>query len=259
MSFSEKAFERQRDSLRELVQKPDWYRDFTRTTKLRVMGEAGLQAAFSGSILRGIDTLKDRQYDIFAELLAEEIVTLGTNEKGLENWDEERQPIDKIVIHHTSRPPGLSLEKLNAMHLLRLYVPRYCSQQTPVIFENGSPQPIYSGHFDANNRPVFYAYHWLIREDGEAVRLLEDNAIGWHAGDWPINCRSIAICIDDDLTSKKLGQAILDSITAIISEEYPKIPISPITLLGHSEITKTVCPGQEFIGGWKTELLESLS
>jgi N-acetyl-anhydromuramyl-L-alanine amidase AmpD len=218
-----------------------------------------LQAAFKGNLLEATSATKARLVTRFEELLAEEVVSLGTSDQELENWDEERRPIDTIVLHHTSREPGLKRETLSAMHLLRLYVPRYQSQDTPVLNADGSRQPVYSGHFDTSSKQVFYAYHWLIRSDGEAERLLKDTETGWHAGDWDINCRSVAICIDDDLTSKKPSSAVIAGVIEVISRNYPDITIHPETLLGHGEVSDTICPGNEFIGGWKLELLKKLS
>jgi|GEM_PF-2098109 len=45
---------------------------------------------------------------------------------------------------------------------------------------------------------VFCAYHWLVYMDGTMERLLQDNEVGWHAGKWDVNCKSVAICLDDD-------------------------------------------------------------
>ena len=99
----------------------------------------------------------------------------------------------------------------------------------------------------------------MIRDDGKAERLLLDNEIGWQAGKWDINCRSVAICIDDDHESDKPEKKILECIASLIRSVYSQVPKERI--FGHREINpKTTCPGEGFSStpkghGWKEELL----
>ncbi len=132
-------------------------------------------------------------YSFIEEQTIKNEVALG-DEVGI--WDVERKPIDTIVIHHTANPPGMTPTYLSALELLRLYLPTYAQNQTPedVIQFN---KPISSGHI-RNGKQIFWPYHWIIRKDGKYERLLEDGEIGWHAGNWDINCKSIAIVFDND-------------------------------------------------------------
>jgi hypothetical protein len=152
----------------------------------------------------------------------------------------------------------MRLSLLDAMHLLRLYVPVYQNPPADVAAELKN-QPLYSGHFDETGRQVFRAYHWLVRQDGTTERLLEDDKIGWQAGDWDENCRSVAICIDDDLTDARPTPDALEAVAQIIEQHYSQLSISPDTVKGHNEVVDTICPGREFIGGWKTQLLDRLN
>ncbi len=260
MDLSETLGRHELDRMREVVRHPDWYHELGKVHKVRSLGLGAVQAALGGSITEAGKQVKENLVTMFEQLLAEEVVALGGPDQNLEDWDGERQPVDTIVIHHTSREPGLTTKRLNALHLLRLYVPRYQSETSPVLTSDGTSQPIYSGHFDENGNQVFFAYHWMVRHNGDTERLLDDSLTGWHAGDWDVNCRSVAICIDDDLSSKRPSHEAMDSITEIITREYPEIHISPTSLLGHREIySKTICPGSEFVDGWKIELLDRLS
>ena len=112
------------------------------------------------------------------------------------DFDGDRKDIDTVIIHHTHNKPGITKERLSVMELLRLYAP-YFSNPTYEFDKVIKDKPIYSGHF-RDNKQVFYPYHWIIRTDGRVERLLLDKEIGWHCGNWDINCRSVAIVFDNE-------------------------------------------------------------
>ena len=203
--------------------------------------------------------MKERIYSFFEEQLRLGNVALGNTGKEL---DMQRKPIDTIVIHHTSNPPGMTKERLSAIELVRLYAPQYAGKG-PTYDSNNQIKgdPIYSGHF-RNGVQVFWPYHWMVRENGMCERLLDDNEIGWQAGNWDINCRSIAICIDDDHERSIPDEKELNVIAELIRTKYPYI--SKDRIFGHREInTKTTCPSDFFLSdsnrkGWKEKLLEMI-
>lgn len=190
---------------------------------------------------------------IETKLLAGEITLANTGA----NMDLQRQPIDTVVIHHTSSKPGYTLARMNAVHLLNLYVPYYTS---PPLEEDKyiKGSAIWSGHHDSAGLQVFYAYHWLVRMDGTVERLLPDGAIGWQAGNWDVNKRSVAICLDNDYTSSNPSSEVLQAIGNIIDLHYPNV--RPERIMGHREAAKvaTVCPGNLFENGWKSDLIRQL-
>ena len=256
----EKLYKSEYESTKELVQNPDWYLEFGRVRKARMLGLGALQAAMSGNIREAADHAKQQTLNVFEQLLEEHSVRIGdphTDE--LDNQDEDRQPITQIVIHHSSRAEGLSLSALNAMHLLRLYLPVYQNKQRPVLNSTGQHQPIYSGHFDEVGEQVFYGYHWKVGQDGRVDRLLDDSALGWHAGNWEVNKRSVGICIDDDLAHKNPTEDALNAVAAIISTHYADIATSESAIIGHKEASETACPGDHFIDGWKNELVRRVT
>jgi N-acetyl-anhydromuramyl-L-alanine amidase AmpD len=135
------------------------------------------------------------------------------------------------------------------VHLLNIYVPVYSKA-------NGRP-PVWSGHF-YEGQQVFWGYHWLMRMDGSFERLLEDNQIGWHAGNWEVNRRSIAICLDNDYEQRNPRKKVLQDLAVFIKQNYPNIKAENI--IGHKEARAgTICPGKNFVNVWKPELLEYLS
>jgi N-acetylmuramoyl-L-alanine amidase len=192
-------------------------------------------------------------YEFFEAHLVQGDIALGTNRK---NADAERKPIDTVVIHHTSNLPGLRPDRLSAIELLRLYAPYYF-HPTQQEEQHLRGEAISSGHI-RNGKQVFWPYHWIVRGDGTAERLLYDSEIGWHAGDWDVNCRSVAIALDNDYEHSSPSVTELRSVAAIIGH-YPGVPSAQI--IGHREVNrKTACPSELFLNapgqkGWKSQLL----
>ncbi|MDO8572564.1 MAG: peptidoglycan recognition family protein [bacterium] len=194
--------------------------------------------------------IKDEVYSFFENHLANGDIMLGRQGP---NWDQERKPIDTVVIHHTRGNPNITQQRLSAMHLIRLYALYYASPTyEPDKYIKG--QPIYSNHF-RDGKQVFYAYHWLVRMNGDVERLLPDNETGWHAGNWEVNCRSVAICLDNNYENSSPSDVVLSATAKIIKENYGNVDKKRI--FGHREINpKKTCPGNLFLDGWKGNLLE---
>lgn len=199
---------------------------------------------------------KARLYDYFETQLREGNIGLGSGGA----MDDERRPVDTIVIHHTSNAPGMSKTRLSAIELIRLYAP-YFLNPTSVTDSRLKSQPIRSGHV-RNGRQVFWPYHWIIRKGGRMERLLNDSEIGWHAGDWQVNRRSVGIAFDNDYEWGSPGILELQAASRLMSEHYGLVP--PSRILGHQEVTpKTTCPSRFFLRrhgmrGWKDDLLRYL-
>lgn len=258
MDLREKLYKSEYDHLHELVKQPDWYLRFGKFKQVRALAIGAVQAAQGGSITERYQQAKTQLVDIFETLLLEQAIRLGQPGENLVNLDEDRLPVSQIAIHHSSRAEGITTSKLNALHLLRLYLPEY--QNKSEIFQNddGSYQPLHSGHFDANGSQVFYGYHWRVNQDGSYERLLDDSALGWHAGDYEVNRRSVGICIDDDLTNKQPSEEAIEGVVGIITRDYPDITITDRSLIGHRAVFPTECPGHLFETAWKSTLLRRL-
>ncbi len=230
------------------LSKPDWFVVLADELK-------GLRRQWEDSANPQRDDIKREVRGFFErKLLGGEIALADRGE----NMDVQREPVDTIVIHHTSAQPGYTLPQMNAVHLLNLYVPYYLNP--PVAAEQHlKGTPIWSGHFDGAGNPVFYAYHWLVRMDGSVERLLADGKIGWHAGNWEINKRSVAICIDNDYTDLVPYDEVLKAVAGLIRTHYGAIP--HVRIFGHRDVGKlpTICPGELFEDGWKPVLLKLLA
>ncbi len=179
-----------------------------------------------------------------SELLSSGVIALG---KDGPNHDGEREEIDTALIHHSSREFSGDKEEtynlLNALGLLRLYAANYSNKGKPY---HGFP--IWSNH-GYGGKQTFIAYHFLVYPDGTFDQVLNDQCIGWHAGDWKVNKKSIAICFVDDLDNKKPTDEAIAAAKIILSRYRIK------EVLGHSESNpKTSCPGKMF-EEWKKELI----
>lgn len=223
---------------KEALTYPDWY--------LRVKEDFKRVEKSTGE--KNKDHIKEKMYGLVEGALSKGTLPLASRGEDL---DKERRPIDTVIIHHTKNQPGMTLARLNAMQLIRIYGMYYADPTDPQekYFKG---LPVWSNHF-YGVKQVFWGYHWFIREDGKAERILEDHYVGWHAGNWNINTRSIGICIDDDLSHKSPSKPILTSIAEIIRQKYPSVSVERV--LGHGEVNdRTLCPGDKFIDGWKDEL-----
>lgn len=229
----------------EIFKKSDWYIDFLDDFK-KIMEQRGKA---NEMISREV---KEEFYSFFERQLSLNKIRLG---KSGPDYDKKRKPIDTIVIHHTKNEPGISLKRLNAIQLIKVYAVYYANPYYKET-EHLRGQSIYSGHF-RNNHQIFYTYHWLIRMDGSIERLLNDNEIGWHSGNWNINCRSIAICLDNDFTNSFPSDLVLSTIANLIKDNYPNIKSRNI--LGHREVNpKKICPGNRFLDDWKFKIIKLL-
>ncbi len=234
----------------KIIKEPTWH--------LTLVPELKELAKLKDQNLDSYEETKEKVYSFFEDSLINRKIYLGKEGK---NWDEERKDIDTVIIHHTSNLPGMSLERLSAIELVRLYAPYYFAP----YLDNDKDikgQSIWSNHA-REGKQVFYPYHWLIRMDGTVERLLEDEEIGWHAGNWDVNCRSVAICFDNDFENSQPTPELLNITADIINKNYPQIKRENI--LGHNEINlKTTCPSQLFLSnqerrGWKEDLLDFLN
>lgn len=198
-----------------------------------------------------LKAFRNQVYALIANLLERDEMPLAAT--GLD-LDAERKPVDTIVIHHTEEDPSISLGRLSAIGLVRQYAFQYLANN--VLGHTVRGQPIWSGHF-RQGRMVFFAYHWLIRPDGTAERLLEDRAIGWHAGNWEMNTRSIGLALSGNYETTPPPLVQIEAAAQVIRTHYTQV--SPGHIIGHREVREGItCPGSGFLGGWKDVLLERM-
>lgn len=196
-----------------------------------------------------VKAFRHKVYELVEELLEKGQIPLA--KKG-PNLDANRKPIDTIVIHHTGEEPGIRISKLSAIGLVRQYGSAYLKND--VLGYKLKGQPIWSGHF-LHKKMIFFAYHWLIRPNGNAERLLRDDYIGWHSGNWEVNTKSIAIALSGDYEEDTPPISQIEGIAKVIKENYSQV--SKNRILGHREVKeRRTCPGAYFIKEWKNILLD---
>lgn len=193
--------------------------------------------------------IKGEAYGLIEAALGEGLIPFADSGP---DFDQQRRPIDTVIIHHSKNRPGMSLDRLNAIQLLTLYAKYY--RQPKAIDKHWRGRPIWSNHF-RDGKMVFWGYHWFIRADGRTERLLADDQIGWQAGCWHINTRSLAIAFDDDLSHSPPTPESLTAAAQLIRQQYPEV--SRHNVIGHCEVNQTAAgPGDKFLDGWKRELLD---
>ena len=231
------------DHLKEQLKHDDWYirlEDYLKTIVFPIV---------HGDI--NVKTRRHMFYDLVTQMLSENQIPLAKNGP---NFDKDRKLINTIVIHHSDEDPNMKLSKLSAIGFVRQYGKDYLHEETCGYRIKG--QPIWSGHFK-DGEMVFFAYHFIVFENGRIERLLEDKYIGWQSGDWDINTRSIAIVLAGDYANKNPSEKQIKAIANIIKQNYSHVSLDRI--FGHREINlQTICPGDKFIGGWKNTLLEAV-
>ena len=224
----------------EQLQHPDWYIRLEDYLKERIF-----------PVSKNINEKRLRQsfYETVESMLIVGKIPLAKKGPDL---DAQRKPIDALVIHHTSENPDITLSKLSAIGLVRQYGTHFI--EGDIVGHKVRGNPVWSGHFK-DGRMVFFAYHWLVRPNGDYERLLEDNCIGLQSGNWDVNTRSIAIVLSGDYSNRFPSEEQINSIKKIISGNYSGVDKNRI--LGHREVNpKATCPGNKFLGskGWKNIL-----
>jgi hypothetical protein len=176
----------------------------------------------------------------FVELWGNDQIAFGAN--GL-NMDEERQVIDTAVIHHSGGESNDTLEMLEILGLIRLYAKEYINKDREYYGE-----PLWSNHF-RGEKQTFIGYHYVIYGDGKFIQTLKDEYIAWHAGNWGVNKRSIAICLAGDFSKSSPSKKALESASKIL-KKYELKNITP-----HYEVNdNTICPGKNY-KNWSNYLM----
>lgn len=171
------------------------------------------------------------------------------------DFDTEREPINTIVIHHTEGKPETDLDDLNSLGFLRQYTADFMAGT--VLGKDVTGKAVGSGHF-MDNRQVFYAYHWLVTQDGQAFRLLDDAYIGWHAGNWNVNKRSIGIALAGNFDKVAPSENEINGLATLINSQYAFV--EPQKIIGHYETNfKKSCPGETFANEWRQTLFDKLT
>lgn len=237
--YEQNLKDKQMELWKQQLRHPDWYirlEDYLRSTIFPVVHDNP-----------ELKIERHRFYELVEEMLQNDEIPLAETGPDL---DSERRLIDTIVIHHTEEEPDIRLSKLSAIGFVRQYGKAYLENNVWGS-KNLKGYPIWSGHFRGDNM-VFYAYHWLVRPNGDIDRLLEDNQIGWQSHD--LNPQSVGLAFSGNYEHSTPPPEQIKAAAQVIRNHYSYIEISQI--LGHLEaMPDRTCPGDKFLSGWKKDLL----
>ncbi len=169
-------------------------------------------------------------------------------------------PIDTLVIHHSLGPEFKDADALTIQDWYdecgkgwgyeneRKRLNKNLAPDNPKYIK---PEDMHSGHMHpARDKETFSQAHYALHEfrgGWRLVLLLQDpfENIAWHAGNWPINQRSIGIEVCGDYNRKLLPREALQVIVDFFIDHAKTLAIKGIFLsvTGHQDHAKTLCPG----------------
>ncbi len=101
---------------------------------------------------------------------------------------------------------------------------------------------IHSWHLSKNWAGI--GYHFLVRKDGSVYRGRPEDTVGAHA--YGANSISIGICFEGNFETEAMPDAQLASGKALIACLLSKYGLSTASVVPHSSINATACPGKNF-------------
>lgn len=181
-----------------------------------------------------------------------------TGEQWYVDWDADRQLFKTIVIHHSATSNKTTADEIEKIQKERLYAPRYRSESKSPFVKG---LPVHSAHV-VNGKERFIGYHHLVYNNGKVTTELSPlkkigdswwiDHVGWHAGNWSVNCSSIGICLVGDFSENEPPDAQLKATARLIAHYRTIEPKVRIT--GHGDHTKTECPGKTW-PQWKNKIM----
>lgn len=134
-----------------------------------------------------------------------------------------RLAIDTIIIHHSDTKRDWDLDTalncINNSHKNRL-------------------------HKELNGNGHYVAYHYLIAGGGKILYTRPEDEVGYHAGHWTTNRRSIGICFLGKFEEEKPNPQQLTAAKQLIKNINSRYKI--VRMVGHRSIKPTKCPGKNF-------------
>ncbi len=241
---------------------PDWYRD-AEFIEL-------YQRLFSSGQGTELPEVTEETWEVIAwfaqALLANEVV-LGQARDGYNDDDRAGQfagatpaEVDAVIVHHTATKEDLTWEELNALGLLRLYLPHFMDANPnsfikfllsthPDLADKGPLAPT-SGHYvmqEGKEVQVFAGYHVLIYSDGRIEYPLGRKGfdyMAFHAGNYNVNARSLGVAFVGDFSQGAPTLAAQEAFKLFLMDlREENITISYLDAHTHVKLGDTECPG----------------
>jgi len=143
------------------------------------------------------------------------------------NWDERALPVTMVVLHYTEMEREAALQRLT------------------------DPEAKVSAHY-------------FIGEDGEVVRLVDEDKRAWHAGAsyWrghkDVNSASVGIELDHPghaLGYREFAEAQIEALVPLLNDIVRRHDIPRANVVGHSDVApaRKTDPGELFPWDWLAE------
>lgn len=89
--------------------------------------------------------------------------------------------------------------------------------------------------------------HLVVGQDKSVTQCVDLNDTAFHAGNWPVNCRSIGIeCEGYHDKPETWTEPLIDTLVALMRDlcHTHQIPINRAHIIGHREVPNPLHPGQ---------------
>jgi N-acetyl-anhydromuramyl-L-alanine amidase AmpD len=92
------------------------------------------------------------------------------------------------------------------------------------------------------------SYHYIIDNIGDIYQCLDENEVGYHAGNLPVNKSSIAVKFDGNFETQKPTTKQVQAYKELmvwLTTKRPDLPkLVRSSVRGHYQIKATACPGK---------------
>lgn len=177
------------------------------------------------------------------------------------DWDTERRPLKRLIIHHSVTTADASPEEIEG-YTRRLYTGRYSLDAQAAGGNDPYVKglPIHSAHV-VDGKERFISYHHLVYPDGRVTTELQPvinikdewwvDMVGWHVGQWTINCESLGICLVGNYTASDPPEKATAALACLIA--YYKTLSPSLVVEPHKQYRATECPGNTW-DSWRKKL-----
>ena len=179
------------------------------------------------------------------------------------DWDCERQEIKYLIVHHTATTHPTETPQDRRRFLTNLSeFERNRDLLYRGVFEGKAKTPfveglpIRSSHVLEGEGETYEPYGLLVYSNGDLVtRLIPHRKvgdkylvemIGWHAGNWPVNCSSVSVALVGDYEKTKPPKVVIDKLNMVVAHYrklVPSIEIKPHKEVRLKKLGPTSCPG----------------
>jgi len=109
------------------------------------------------------------------------------------------------------------------------------------------------GRTGVNSLGYSIAYHYLLDLNGDYIKTREERDIGYHAGIWTSNAKSVAICLLGNFSKHNPTKAMLNRLRILVLDISARHNLTRDQWKFHKDVKATQCPGLNLV---KKEVLD---